>query len=573
MRRGVFLLGLLIALPLNADRLQPSSVNYLGYFTPPPKQGGGNQNTWDWGTLGLTLVPDCLGRPDPSPNDGFPGCIGAFGHVLAFQFGVFDIVPPGGQAQQVVPFYSLGENLPEETLPGQTSVQYWDVLYDNGPNHCRLWWTFGNWYIQVEDDPPFLGVSSCDPNNPDPQGMWDVGPEWSGSYEDDPYHTAKMYQGLSTVPQSVADEYFDGKQMALGLSRKNGVRGGSQGPSFYVRDLSYPQEQAPGPMMDVTPLLWYRHTGYVKWYDNPQMNGGATRHWTGSKEYGMEFVSSPAGEAVVVAWEEPIINPEDYPCSHPTAYRDNDPTTPDPCEVPVCWYGTGQCTSGVPNFQQPSFWEDTTTGVQMPMDCNIVEQCNTWTGPHCLSLRPFLLLYDIEDLAAVYEGRLLHNQPQPYAKIPIEDYFIDGKGCGSASTGSTLDPTRQLLYVAQGQATPAVHVFAIGGGGGGQTFKLVGPEPGLPGVANTLAVEGAEPGGSVLFVGGRGQGSYQVDACKGKRIGFGHARLVGEAAASSEGTASVSLNIPNGLKGKTLKFQALDVKACELSNLVTYAFP
>ena len=90
---------------------------------------------------GLTLIPDCMGQPDPSPGDGYPGCIGAFGHVNGFQFGVFDIVPPGSQAQQVVPFYELGAPIAEEQS-GRSAINYWDVFYDKGDDHCRLWWTY-----------------------------------------------------------------------------------------------------------------------------------------------------------------------------------------------------------------------------------------------------------------------------------------------------------------------------------------------------------------------------------------------------------------------------------------------
>jgi len=567
--------SLLLALPLSGDQLQPSSIQYLGYFTPPPPQGAGNTNTWSWGTQGLTMIPDCLGAVDPSPNDGYPGCIGAFGNKSGFQFGVFDIVPPGGQAQQVVPFYSLGGTLPGQTLPGVGSVKYWDVLYDKGPGHCRLWWNYGTWYKRVEEDPPFLGVSSCDPTNPKPQGMWDFGAEWTGNIQDDPFHTSKMYQGLSLIPPTVADELFDGKRMSLGMSHRDGTRGGSQGPSFYVRDLELPNELAPGPVMDLTPLLWYQKTNFLKWWDDPEMQGGATRYWTGSKEHGFEYVSSAAGDAMVVSWEEPIINPLDYPCSDPTAYRDNDPTTPEPCEVPVCWYGVNSCNPALANYMQPSFWEDTTTGEPMPVDCNISIPCNLSTGPHCLSLRPFLILYDIEDLAEVYRGVSPHNQPQPYAKIPLEDFFINGKGCGSAPSGSTYDEARQVLYVAQGRNTPAVHVFSIGGGAPPPTgeLKMLAPSPGLPGQMNTLSAQGAQPGSEVLFVGSLEPGSTTIKTCGGITFNFGHARLLGSDTADSSGVANLTINIPSELSSKSAYLQVLDGGTCEKSNLVVYPFP
>ena len=195
----MIVLALMFAAPVNADRLEPESLEYLGYFTPPPQQAPGDM--WQWGMGGVTLIPDCMGFIDPSPDDGFPGCIGAFGNVQVGRFGVFDIVPPGSQSQQVVPFYSLGGGLPADTLPGVSSVQYWDVLYDKGDDYCRIWWTYGTFYVQISEDPPFLGVSSCFPDNPNPQGMWDFGPE-SDAISDDPFHSAKMYGALQSSPKT-----------------------------------------------------------------------------------------------------------------------------------------------------------------------------------------------------------------------------------------------------------------------------------------------------------------------------------------------------------------------------------
>jgi hypothetical protein len=158
-------------------------------------------------------------------------------------------------------------------------------------------------------------------------------------------------------------------------------------------------------------------------------------------------------------WETPTVNPEDYPCSDSTAYRDNDPTTPEPCKVPVCWYGLMRCEEGKGHaeFQQPSFWEDTSTGKPMPKDCRL-QTGGDFTGPHCLSKRPFILLYDISELAAVYRGEKEHNEPQPYAAVPLEAYFRS-----SSAMGTTYDAEAQRLYLSEGGDHPIVHVFAIGG--------------------------------------------------------------------------------------------------------------
>ncbi len=449
-----------IAGAATAERLLTEQVVYLGHFSPPPDQGGGDAGSWSWGTGGLTYIEDCMGQADPSPDDGYPGCIGAFGHVQHFRFGVFDFVPPGSQAQQVVPFYELGAPIAEQQI-GRDLKRYYDVLYDRGASHCRLWWTYGDWYVEIADDPPFLGASGCSPGSPSPEGLWDFGAELPGDIQGDPFHSAKMYQGLSAIPQDVADRLFDGKSMMLGISRRSGTHGGSQGPSLYVRNRAVPAEPAPGPVMDATPLVWYELTGFVEWYDEPQMDGPVVHWWTLARAFGAEFVRVGEQEAVVLPWHEPLINPLDYPCSDPTAYRDGDPTTPDSCTVPVCWYGVASCREGPPAHQQPSFWEDTSDGVPMPVDCNISDSCEESTGMHCQSMRPYLLLYDVEELAAVYRGEQSHRYPQPYAKLALEDVWVDGYGCGSQSSGSTFDHSRRLLFVSQGGASPVIHVLSV----------------------------------------------------------------------------------------------------------------
>ena len=99
----------------------------------------------------------------------------------------------------------------------------------------------------------------------------------------------------------------------------------------------------------------------------------------------------------------------------------------------------------------------------MPMDCKISDECSSYQGDHCKSVRPFLIFYDVEELAAVYRGRMRHHHPQPYAKIPLAQHLIDGFGCGNGVVGSTYDQDRQLLYLAQSLETGgAVHMFSIG---------------------------------------------------------------------------------------------------------------
>lgn len=425
--------------------LDPSAVTHEGSFSVPP---------WaNWGNVGLTMIP-C--GTDPTPDDGYPGCIAAFENVTQkpHRLGVYDIVPPGGTAQTVAQPWDVMAGLPESELGRIGNSQAYDVLYDPGPP-CRLWWTYGTWYVRVQEDMPFLGVSSCDPSAPDPQGLYDVGPE-SGDIQADPFHTAKLFKDLSVIPQSVADAHFGGKRMLMGGSRESGTRGGSQGPAAYVRPLAPPSSD---PVMDVTPLLWYKLTGYMDWRDSPEMRGGAIRHWAKAGSRGGEIVATAAGAAYVVPWYSPGIDRSDYPCSDPSAPYWGDPETPEPCQVPVCWYGIAACDPGFTGKEhlQPSFWEKDASGARMPTDCKVgPSEYGSGTGPHCRAPEAYLLFYDVADLAAVYRNEAAHNTPQPYAKLSIPFRVPRLHG------GTTYDESSGKLYVGTGGPSPRVHIFSLG---------------------------------------------------------------------------------------------------------------
>ena len=199
------------ALLLGAERLPESAITHIGSFAAPAEVG--------WGNVGGSLIP-CPGT-DPTPDDGYPGCMAAYAsnniptaQGAPHHLYVYDLVPPGGQARTVSGPHDIQDGLQYATLGRIEASQAYDVLYDDSGGECRLWWTWGTWYARISEDPPFLGVSSCDLDNPQPRGMWDLGAEWLGPIEDDPFHTAKGHRGLALIPQSIAAE-LDGHQLAI----------------------------------------------------------------------------------------------------------------------------------------------------------------------------------------------------------------------------------------------------------------------------------------------------------------------------------------------------------------------
>ena len=59
---------LVITLGFAAD-LNPSRIEHKGYFRLP------DNDLYKYGSVDMTYVEDCLDQTDPSPNDGYPGCI------------------------------------------------------------------------------------------------------------------------------------------------------------------------------------------------------------------------------------------------------------------------------------------------------------------------------------------------------------------------------------------------------------------------------------------------------------------------------------------------------------------
>jgi hypothetical protein len=67
------------------------------------------------------------------------------------------------------------------------------------------------------------------------------------------------------------------------------------------------------------------------------------------------------------------------------------------------------------------------------------------------------LLYDVSELAAVYRGEKEHNEPQPYAAVPLQEQFRS-----SRAMGTTYDADARRLYLSEGGDHPTIHVYAIG---------------------------------------------------------------------------------------------------------------
>jgi len=155
---------------------------------------------------------------------------------------------------------------------------------------------------------------------------------------------------------------------------------------------------------------------------------------------------------------------------------------------------------------------------------------------------------------------------------------------GDGSSSSLQNPTH--LYALSGTYTVSL---TASGPGGSDTATSVGlivandpvgapelilglPDPGIAGRRNTMVCAGGTEGGRIRLLGSMDLGS-SIFSCGGGALMTGlldpnniaSARTIG-------GSASLSFRVHRRLAGEVLRFQAIDVASCTVSNVVTVQF-
>lgn len=104
-------------------------------------------------------------------------------------------------------------------------------------------------------------------------------------------------------------------------------------------------------------------------------------------------------------------------------------------------------------------------------------------------------------------------------------------------------------------------------------LTLNAPEPGIAGTQNTLRVRGAAtPGNQIAIVYGFSVGSEPVPGCPGLFAEINAPQLASLVNADATGAASTNQFVPSQASGVTVHVQAVDLDACETSNLIVYQF-
>lgn len=442
-------------------RIEPERIEYL-YSQPLPVECA-------WGR-GFTFVP--AGQVSSGPA---LACIGSNRKFTV-------VSTPDAETRP--DFIDSWDFMHPDPLPGEPDVQPWDLHFDAEAD--QIWWTFAPWYVNIQENHPFLGWSTTSPVNPNPSNLYGWGSSWVGSGYKNPLHAAKMHSALFSIPAVDAEYFFNHPEGEYLLGHGNGLyqgpRGGSQGPSIYLRDPSKPISVG-----EPVPGCWYEYAlnSYVnEWQHMHEMglNGSGEagiRSLTKSGARSIEFISAPDDEdpdlrhgAFLMTWVHPVIDMNMYPHNEPGAENEvgvqywGNPDVADPDEYPAAWYGFPKYDPTQPPewIQQPSWCEKTAQGRRLEGDSRLMadDPQNGSPGPRVQKRQSGFILYEADPVHEVTQGGLEHDEPQPYAFIPFPDHIPN---VSLFTGGMAYDRGLQEIYVFTSGPNPHVHVWSLDGAG------------------------------------------------------------------------------------------------------------
>lgn len=473
------ILMILVSAAGDAAEVGGLRLEYEGAFAPPSLPGPGVR--YGYGMKGMAYSLDCSGRPDPSPDDGYPGCLLATSHPEFDMVGMFDIPTPAkvpdedrtnaywghqlGQARPVVDFFDPSGGI-KKKLEGEREWKARDIpgvllVGDDLISTCGH-----DWYNAARLDHDSHCWAKFDPGQPaaDAIGAYNFGPARDPAGV---FHADKMSTYIGVVGQRFADRYLEARgepRCFSGMQRRAaGTPGRSQGPTLYAHSCDRPAVEPPG-FLDATPILAYRPRHPISVHDSDFPEFSPTNHCTDAEwielgELGGVLVACRQGGPYwwygsSDPWREPPTGPL---INHRNLcfWNRGDPQTADgrSCKSDFLAHGppipcyerndeTGRCTRG------------------------LVDRCFSAKGYHAVfeqdpQHRARLLWYPEQGLADI-----LQNKIKPW-EAPFEivlDHPAElWPACAAAFGGTALDPKLAKLYVAQidrGEF-PVVHVYKL----------------------------------------------------------------------------------------------------------------
>lgn len=451
--------------------LQSSDLQYLGVFAPPAISGtyeryGRGMNRCKY--VSSNLCNFTTGS-DPSPNDGFPGCLMCNSHPDTDLIGAFEIKPPVvvnpsnrtssywsnslPHGQQVLPFMDCTGGILAQYSGGSS---LWDIasalILPNGDGICQ----FYDWYNTGENDNPSAVWFTPNSAAPNIQGPYNWGP-----MNDSVFHANKNAANLGLIPKAFSDAYLNGNGHQYCYSGYNrGGSGGqesSPGPTLYAFDCeSRPSVVQPGPLT-ATPLLYYN--AVMKSYDNIPLMPEHTPRDTCDD---LSWINYNGKRGVLAS----CIKGGPY-----WWYGKADPTTDPAAHRNHCLWNAGNPV-GDNESQNPGVSCMTEFLSWGPSLSGIVE-IGSDKGYHAIFkshpyYRARLVFYDEDELIEVAQGI---RQPTNVSRSivldnPSELWSIDGTASYQYG-GLAFDDTNGLIYIVQEDGVkdnPVVHVYKINPG-------------------------------------------------------------------------------------------------------------
>ncbi|MGB3564907.1 MAG: hypothetical protein WBH85_02500 [Thermoanaerobaculia bacterium] len=445
------LILIMLALPVQAELLDPSDLVYEGVIGPPKTSGQGPR--FGRAPLGLEYDPTCAGREDPSPADGYPGCLAATSHKEFDMIAMFDIPAPKAvergtykavpKGALVVDFFKCTMRADGSDIQPELDAQEGWVARDI-PGIARS--AAGDWICTCGHD--WYDVTQTDY---DSHCWFDFNPEavnaqgaygW-GKKGDVRFHSQRMAWYLGAVPQGWADAYLgaDGHPFCFGGMQRMG--GGcppcTGGPTLYAFPCERPSVSPPGPLTSAKELLSYSRVSPITVFDRQHPD------------------FSPRSQARDAVWagESVLISAQkggDY-----WWYGKPDPWTDPNAHRVRCLFNAGDPEKCFLKYG-PNLPAGTEDSCHLGKGYHALLDPSGATGPQYTATLQF---YDADELAAVAANRRKPNSVLPYASVEGPAEFWSAK-C-QEPRGLAYDRERRKLYwVEFNNEGPLIHVYSVG---------------------------------------------------------------------------------------------------------------
>jgi len=104
-------------------------------------------------------------------------------------------------------------------------------------------------------------------------------------------------------------------------------------------------------------------------------------------------------------------------------------------------------------------------------------------------------------------------------------------------------------------------------------FEMSDPVPGRAGVQNAITVTGLQPNQRVLLAYGTREGAHKIHpSCPGGTLLIRDPQTSPIVRANANGLATITVNVPQAARGRTIRMQAIAPFECEISHTVTWTF-